>query len=741
MSEKNTTDFKQIIRDVDDQKILLPDFQRDFVWKEEKMQRQVVASVLAKMPIGSILLLTSKPGEYSSTIIGLTTEVDPASIGSEEVDFLLDGQQRVTVLANVFSSIIHDKCTNQNDLVSRNALKRRFFLKLPKWENAFNKKESDWFGVSTLTFPIDNPDSDEPDFLSGNICDSIEVLSFNKNDKKPYNPSTKLGTGLDDFCTGYKEGYLIPLFLMIPPQDKARKGATVIRLDTILAKIADGIKDEIMAECALMPLLDDNKRNFIKKVLADPEQAKEILNNPADKIDDELKNALEDKAKVWKSDLSKFLDSCISSMNLHQIRVLATDDHKRGRERAIDIYENLNRGGVSLSTFDLIMAKVATVNKAKLSKRIKDAVEKQKLYPADNVLPDDVKIAFANAGSSYNATLGMKCYKPNKNELTGRYIDIFLDVLGLYSANPSLDPDIFKIDHMKKDAILELDPKVIDQNCGKVIEAIDRAMFFLQTRCGVRSLQEINYSLMVVLISTVFLNDAYYYDKKVHDLLEAWYWGVLFSGEYDKDQNVRMITNLQSAIKTIKKEGDLNWLDGGNGIIPGILATPNFSDKELLLMDKVKDDRIPKRILRDFACQFILSRPYADMFNSQTIISVFSDEAETLQQHHIIPLGSVKKISQMNTSEIRGNSRHICNSPLNFVYITAASNRRISDDSLETYVNDITDEAKQALGISAYTAAGDADGDQKIRSLLEQRYTTLKGLIGNRVNALLINWR
>ena len=29
------------------------------------------------------------------------------------------------------------------------------------------------------------------------------------------------------------------------------------------------------------------------------------------------------------------------------------------RGRAIDIYENLNRGGVSLSTFDLITAKVA----------------------------------------------------------------------------------------------------------------------------------------------------------------------------------------------------------------------------------------------------------------------------------------------------------------------------------------------------------------------------------------------
>ena len=36
--------------------ILLPDFQRKFIWKEEEKQGRLIASVLAKMPIGSILL-------------------------------------------------------------------------------------------------------------------------------------------------------------------------------------------------------------------------------------------------------------------------------------------------------------------------------------------------------------------------------------------------------------------------------------------------------------------------------------------------------------------------------------------------------------------------------------------------------------------------------------------------------------------------------------------------------------
>ena len=59
----NVSDFKELVRDIESKKILLPDFQRDFVWKDEEKQKKIVASVLTKMPIGSILLLTSKADE------------------------------------------------------------------------------------------------------------------------------------------------------------------------------------------------------------------------------------------------------------------------------------------------------------------------------------------------------------------------------------------------------------------------------------------------------------------------------------------------------------------------------------------------------------------------------------------------------------------------------------------------------------------------------------------------------
>ena len=58
--EKNTSNLKDLIGKIEKKDILLPDFQRGFVWKDEEQQRKIVASVLAKMPIGSILLLKSQ---------------------------------------------------------------------------------------------------------------------------------------------------------------------------------------------------------------------------------------------------------------------------------------------------------------------------------------------------------------------------------------------------------------------------------------------------------------------------------------------------------------------------------------------------------------------------------------------------------------------------------------------------------------------------------------------------------
>ena len=60
------------------------------------------------------------------------------------------------------------------------------------------------------------------------------------------------------------------------------------------------------------------------------------------------------------------------------------------RARAIDIYENLNMGGVSLNTFDLIMARVAKVSKKNFLMRLKEDMGKERSYPS-SILTAEIK--------------------------------------------------------------------------------------------------------------------------------------------------------------------------------------------------------------------------------------------------------------------------------------------------------------------------------------------------------------
>ena len=197
-----------------------------------------------------------------------------------------------------------------------------------------------------------------------------------------------------------------------------------------------------------------------------------------------------------------------------------------------------------------------------------------------------------------------------------------------------------------------------------------------------------------------------------------------------------MISNLQNIVRCVSGTNrDLTWL---NSISANVLKMTNFSDKDLLLMNKVNEDRYPKPVLRNFMCQYLLSGTYMDMFDETKKISVFCEDADTLEAHHIIPLGSAKKVGEI-TADIRKNPRHICNSPLNFVYVTKAANKDISDDALDAYEKKIQPAAKAALFISSYTPASH-DTEIKVRGLLESRYSMMQGTISGEINDLLTNW-
>ena len=146
--------------------ILLPDFQRKFIWKEEEKQGRLIASVLAKMPIGSILLLDSDAKDYAYKMLGCRERKTYKELEMDgKILALLDGQQRVTVLTNAFSNVIFDMAKKSSNLINRTGLQRRFFLRIPKYERMEGEVE-DFFQVRKLQFPLEDAEKEEPKFLS-----------------------------------------------------------------------------------------------------------------------------------------------------------------------------------------------------------------------------------------------------------------------------------------------------------------------------------------------------------------------------------------------------------------------------------------------------------------------------------------------------------------------------------------------------------------------------------------------
>ena len=192
--------------------ILLPDFQRQFVWKEEEIQKKLVASVLTKLPIGSILLLKSNDAqEYSCKPLGAKDPIDQERLPSGAVEFLLDGQQRMTVLANVFSNVIFQLTPQTSKLIAPNALKRRFYLALPKYGN---HASPDLFGLHRLMFPMESPETGEPQFLTQDILPFIRVIPFTaKADAgkcyKPYTTNVpRAMSELESYCLNVEENWM-----------------------------------------------------------------------------------------------------------------------------------------------------------------------------------------------------------------------------------------------------------------------------------------------------------------------------------------------------------------------------------------------------------------------------------------------------------------------------------------------------------------------------------------------------
>jgi hypothetical protein len=125
MAELFTTNpekLSDLLSDVHKGNIQLPDFQRGWVWDEERIQKLLV-SVIKKFPIGAIMMLNA--GGENAKYYSVTLENVPKT-GSTPKRLLLDGQQRLTSLYQTLKS---NGAVNTTD-TRKKELKRHYYINI-----------------------------------------------------------------------------------------------------------------------------------------------------------------------------------------------------------------------------------------------------------------------------------------------------------------------------------------------------------------------------------------------------------------------------------------------------------------------------------------------------------------------------------------------------------------------------------------------------------------------------------
>lgn len=112
--ELNTTPLKvdKLIRRIDEGEIKIPAFQRGYVWKQTQVI-DLLESVAKQFPIGSLLLWEASDRDKLRSTRNIAGYKIPDRGDSWPVNYVLDGQQRLSSLYGVFSTQVEQEAASE----------------------------------------------------------------------------------------------------------------------------------------------------------------------------------------------------------------------------------------------------------------------------------------------------------------------------------------------------------------------------------------------------------------------------------------------------------------------------------------------------------------------------------------------------------------------------------------------------------------------------------------------------
>ena len=705
--------LSELFQKIDERKLVLPDFQRDLEWKKNQ-QKDLISSVLLGIPIGSVLLLEGKADDFSSKRIGFSKMVEHPA---DECLYLLDGQQRITSLKSSFCDFYNDSnWQNTMDQVYP-ILKNRLFLRVN-----VDETEEDIFGYENLVFNEDFLRKQDPIVFENRLIhESIGKTLINKwcnpgvifkelHFKENETEERRKKRINNQFCKECANRYLIPLYCL--GEDTETKN-----IKNVLNSIANQRLTDLKAE------VDEDKELIIKYL----EPVNPEIQDDIDDLDvNELNSLWQQLASTWAADLYTYLEKILSL----DIPIIQLKSDEIGR--AVIIFENINRGGTKLSNFDLVVARAARDKEYKsLSLRIKDTLENPLPLPTsltNRILMTSLRPTELNI--SYMTVKDGKVNESLKNQ--------YLNVLSIYCKELTTNIDLktemasHKTDIISRQRILSLTHHQINDYTDLVLTGIKRACAFLNIRCGVSRIEELQYKLMLVPLAITLIDDEVWNNEAYLNKLEAWYWLSIFAGLYARNQNERCLKDVNQIRYYLYTDTSVY-----DKYIDTIFEVPGYCDRTLLLNQS--DQSIPTTVHK-VLLQYLLSNCPPDFVENMTLTSwQITNEKIKVDDHHIRPLKNATSLGQ-SSAQLRKNPKHPLNSPLNRTYILSQTNNKISDKAPEQYFKDITrlNLSQHLIEEGDYQHQSTFDNDDNMYLFeLNNRYKRLVDKIKGEINSLL----
>lgn len=761
MSESTYYDrvsLKKLFQHHDKNKLLLPNFQRNFVWKPDQ-QEALLASLIVGIPVGAILILEGSEESFGYRKLSRT---ERSNVNAEEpVWYLLDGQQRMSTLHTILSDNLgsmEEWKENWNNLFYN--LKLRWFLKVSPGE-----EDVDPFGFKELNFENKFYGSNPEDVTS--YIEYRRVYSTKKHQwhhpeysqykGKEFQVAEEDGGGMEE--VQYKsldpkrrkletarlfarKGY-VPLFDVWNTNGSDRP-LHLLTLRHMARQRADELRDEV----------GDDEDKIVELLQSTDVSPREALQRGDE---DAINLAWNTKATDWAGNVADFLESLLDVKIPHTR--LPEDEIDRG----IAIFEQMNTGGTELDTYDLIVARAARHEdyrgEQSLSKRIAGQLGSNIELPdsltdgahTDDEIPEDWSPA------------GMDIIEDNSP--SSRIRDEYLSFLTILSDLEYGELEELTGDHTRSKKIMDLSTEDINEWSSESVTSLKRALCFLQFRCGIVSIKDVPYRRMILPIGYLFNDDSKWNNTEAHNKAEYWYWTSILGGAYKYEKNRVSINDIEKLYGWVTEDIDNPFRDREDSFFESgdadeISESKNFSDLETLVGyydDETESYVTAPRPVVDTLMHYVLSRcpkdflpedknevrlcPWRVASGHKEIISDNEEEKINLHDHHIYPLSgatslgdSSKDIRKMSSSK---DQYHKLNSVLNRTYISDIANRMISDTKPEEYMQEIPQvSVVQHLVPTPFDDAYESLEEEDYESILMDRYQKITDKLLEEIDGL-----